>query len=137
MVFAPNNRLKIIGTHKLSSVATTWALYALTQAPEVQVKLRQELLSIPTDSPSLDELNSLPYLDMVVREVLRLHPPLSSTIREAFKDDILPLSQPVKDLQGKVVAENLVMRKGEIVLLPIMVLNRSKEIWGEDATEFK
>ena len=50
-----------------------WCLFALTQAPEVQRKLREELLSVDTDKPDMDQLNSLPYLDAVCRETLRLY----------------------------------------------------------------
>ena len=49
-----------------------WALFALSQRPDVQRKLRDELFQIQTDTPTMDELNSLPYLDMVVKETLRL-----------------------------------------------------------------
>lgn len=46
-----------------------------------------------TDTPDMDELNSLKYLDAVVRETMRLHAPVPSTTREATKDDVsLPLS---------------------------------------------
>jgi len=51
----------------------------------------------------MDELNSLPYLDAVVREVLRLHAPVGSTIRMANKDDVLPLSTPVKGKDGRLL----------------------------------
>ena len=86
-------------TH-VSSVATTWALFALTKHPEVQEKLRAELLSIATDNPTMDELNALPYLDHVVRETMRLHPPVPSTMRVATQDDVMPLEKPVKDEDG-------------------------------------
>jgi cytochrome P450 len=80
----------------------TWTLFALTQAPSVQTKLREELFTIDTDYPTMDQLNALPYLDMVVRESLRLHPPVPATSRVSMKDDILPLSKPVVDRNGRV-----------------------------------
>lgn len=68
----------------------------------MQSKLREELFTIDTDNPTMDQLNSLPYLDMVLRECLRVHPPVPATGRMAVKDDILPLSKPVTDRHGKV-----------------------------------
>ena len=87
----------------LGSTATTWALYALTQQPDVQTKLREELFTIGTDNPTMDELNSLPYLDAVVRETLRIHAPVPMTMREAVRDDVIPLGQPVRDLKGNLL----------------------------------
>jgi len=84
------------------STGTTWALFALTQSPEVQRKLREELLTVDTDNPTMDQLNSLHYLDMVVRETLRVHAPVPSTMRVAMKDDVLPLSKPFTDGKGNV-----------------------------------
>ncbi|KAF8131021.1 cytochrome P450 [Boletus edulis] len=54
----------------VQSTATTWALFAMTNTPETQMKLREELLSVDTETPSMDELMALPYLDAVVRETL-------------------------------------------------------------------
>jgi len=82
----------LVAGHETTRIGTTWALFALTQDPEVQTKLRNELLSVPTDNPTMDELNALPYLDCVVRETLRIHAPVPSTVRIAMKDDVLPLN---------------------------------------------
>jgi cytochrome P450 len=87
----------------LNSTATTWALFALTQNLEAQDKLRNELLTVGTDNPTMDELNALPYLDAVVRETLRIHSPVASTVRVAIQDDILPLGEPVKDKYGRMM----------------------------------
>jgi len=84
----------------------------------------------------MDELNALPYLDAVVREILRLHPPLAAALRSATKDDILPLGEPVKDKNGNVL-DGIKVKKGDFLLVPILALNRSKSIWGDDAFEFK
>lgn len=48
----------------------------------------------------MDELNALPYLDAVVRETMRVHAPVPSTVRVAVADDVLPLSVPLTDLKG-------------------------------------
>ena len=77
-----------------------WALYALTQNKQAQTKLRLEVSDVPTDNPTMDDLNGLPYLDAVVRETLRLYPPIPSSARAAKKDDCIPLSKPFTDRKG-------------------------------------
>jgi cytochrome P450 len=99
----------------------------------------------------MDELNALPYLDAIVGEVMRLHPPVPCTMRVAMKDDVLPLSKPVMDRRG-VLRDSIrfvrltsprpcliyppsSIRKGDIVMIPILALNRSRSLWGENAME--
>ena len=77
-----------------------WALYSLTQNKHAQTKLRQEVSDVSTDNPTMDDLNGLPYLDAVVRETLRLYPPISAPSRAAQKDDFIPVSKPFIDRQG-------------------------------------
>ena len=77
-----------------------WALYSLTQNKQVQTRLRQEVSEVSTDNPTIDDLNGLPYLDAVVRETLRLYPPVSGSMRAANKDDCIPLSKPFTDRKG-------------------------------------
>ncbi|KAF8331814.1 cytochrome P450 [Amanita rubescens] len=125
-----------VAGHETTSVATTWALFALAQRADVQQKLRVELLSFPTDNPTMDELNALPYLDKVVREVMRLYAPVPLTARVATADDIIPLEIPVKDEEGN-IQEYIRIKKGRIVSIPLLAMNRAVSIWGEDAAEFK
>jgi len=49
----------------------------------------------------MEELEGLPYLDKVVREVLRLYPPVVSLRRVASKDDIIPLEEKIKNTKGE------------------------------------
>ncbi|KAI0321606.1 cytochrome P450 [Amylostereum chailletii] len=126
----------IMAGHETTSTAVTWTLFALSCNPLVQIKLREELSAYPNDKPSMDELNSLRYLDAVVREALRLYPPVSATQRVAMQDEVIPLSRPIVDKHG-VTQHSIRVAAGDVVTVPIRLLNRSTEIWGEDANEFR
>ncbi|KAJ7872703.1 cytochrome P450 [Mycena leptocephala] len=122
--------------YETTSNATSWALHALSLNPAVQTKLREEIFTISTENPTMDVLNSLPYLESVVREVMRVHAPVSFLERIAMQDDVLPLSQPYIDKTGK-AHDSLLIPKGQIIHLPLSGLNVDKEIWGDDAEEFR
>ncbi|KAF5350051.1 hypothetical protein D9756_009191 [Leucocoprinus leucothites] len=126
----------LVAGHETTSNATTWALHSLSLRPDVQNKLREELFTIQTDNPTMDELNSLPYLDAVIRETLRAHAPVAGTVRIAVKDDIVPLATPFVDKKGN-VRDSILVRKGQTVFIPILAVNRSEQLWGSDAREFK
>jgi cytochrome P450 len=140
------------------STAVAWTLFALSCQPTVQATLRTELRTCPTDSPTMEQLNSLPYLEGVVRESLRLYSPVAFTVRIASHDTVIPLQKPFADNNG--VLQNTVrcegpfsnperaagmtdvvwrerVAKGDAVVIPIRLLNHSTEIWGEDANEFR
>ncbi|KAJ6509099.1 cytochrome P450 [Mycena vulgaris] len=125
-----------IAGHETTSTAITWALYALSQNQSAQSKLREELMTVSTDNPTMEELNALPYLENVVRETLRAHTPLVSVRRMAMVDDVLPLSKPYTDPTG-IVHDSLPIRKGQEIYLPLLAVNTDKALWGEDAAEFK
>jgi hypothetical protein len=82
------------------SVTMSWALYSLSHNKDAQTKLREEISSISTDNPTMDDLNGLPYMDAVVRETLRLYPAIAAILRRAGKDDCIPLSKPFTDTKG-------------------------------------
>ncbi|KAJ7480949.1 cytochrome P450 [Mycena latifolia] len=125
-----------IAGHETTSSATTWALHALSLNISAQTKLREELLTMSTDDPTMDELNSLPYLEMVVRETMRVHSPVVFTKRMAMEDDVLPLSKPYVDKTGKAY-DSLPIPKGQVMHIPILAVNTDPEIWGPDAREFR
>ncbi|KAJ7241311.1 cytochrome P450 [Mycena haematopus] len=122
--------------HETTSLATSWALHALSAHPAAQNKLREELFTLSTENPTMDELNSLPYLEAVVREMMRVHAPVVNTQRMAMQDDILPLAKPYIDKDGN-AHDSLPIPKGQRIHIPILAINTDKEIWGEDAGEFR
>jgi cytochrome P450 len=66
--------------HETTAVALGWTLYELGRHPEVVKKLREELSAHgPDPDPGL--LLTLPYLDAVCKEAIRLHPILAECAR--------------------------------------------------------
>jgi len=113
-------------------------LHLLAQNPEVQEKLRQEIRKARAENHDLDykSLDDLPYLDAVIRETMRLYTPVSMIHRIARKDMILPLYKPLVGNDGKAMTE-LFVPKDTAIVVAIMKANRSPDIWGSDALEWK
>jgi cytochrome P450 len=90
-VFLPEIATFLIAGHETTSTAMTWTFFGLCQNLDAQRKLREELMTLATDEPTMDELKALPYLDMVIRESLRLYAPVFAVRREVVNDTVLPM----------------------------------------------
>lgn len=159
-----------------TSNALSITFHLLAENPEVQGKLRAEILDASKEAVfDYDTLVSLPYLDAVCRETLRLyvHPFMydfpsylrpSSVIWQSFtsydylsrvrqcllsnrrikcsrlcrahQDTVLPLSQPIRGVDGKMMHE-ITVPSGTPIVVGILSANRNKAIWGADALEWK
>ncbi|PPR04155.1 hypothetical protein CVT24_010715 [Panaeolus cyanescens] len=115
------------------------ALWALANHPSAQkrirAEIRQALQEAGGDIP-YDTLMALPYLDAICRETLRLYPVAWQMIRKPTEDIMLPLSRPVKGLDGSDINEVFVP-KGATVFCGIQGSNMNVETWGPDAHEWK
>ncbi|KAI0328038.1 cytochrome P450 [Cubamyces sp. BRFM 1775] len=120
-----------------TSNALSMILSLLAQHPHVQHKLRKEILEAAQgEDLDYDALVSLPYLDAVCRETLRLHTPIGMVFRETRQATVLPLSEPITGVDGTQIGE-IVVPKDTTLLVGILACNRNKAIWGEDAMEWK
>ncbi|KAG1818513.1 cytochrome P450 [Suillus subaureus] len=129
-------KVLLVAGYETISISLTWALIELSRHPDVQTSLREELLAFGAD-PTYDQLKaSLPYLDAVVHEILRLHPPVGEFIRLAAADDVIPLSEPVRTISGE-MTDSISIGKGTLITISGAAINRSSAIWGPDAKEFK
>ncbi|KAK0200849.1 cytochrome P450 [Desarmillaria ectypa] len=128
-----NVRLKMVG-HETTSCTVSFTLLELARHPAVQQKLRQEIRDL--SDFSYDHIQSLPYLDAVCREGLRVHPAAPRTDRIALEDDVIPLSQPLTTVDGKTVS-SIAIKAGQVFHIPNAVQNTDPSVWGKDAEEFK
>ncbi|PVG01568.1 cytochrome P450 [Serendipita vermifera] len=126
----------IVAGHETTATALIWSLYSLAVHKDVQRRLRQELLTLSSDTPTMDELNSLSYFDMVIKECLRHYSPFENTLRVAQSDDVIPVEKPFYDRKGR-KCDRIIIRKGDGIFLPLLAMNRLESIWGPDAAEFK
>lgn len=64
----------------------SYVWYLLAQNPEAQARLSGEIdEQLQGRSPSLDDLPKLTYTDKIIKEVLRLYPPVWAFLREAVR----------------------------------------------------
>ncbi|KAI9442924.1 cytochrome P450 [Lactarius indigo] len=129
--------LLLAGTDTTSS-ALSRILHLLALHPDVQDKLRKELKDAHEDNEELthDQLVALPFLEAVCRETLRLYAPVPGVMRTARSDIVLPLSAPIRDVDGREVNE-IFVPKNTNVFAQIYNLNRDPSVWGADAAEWK
>ncbi|KAG5634716.1 hypothetical protein H0H81_001005 [Sphagnurus paluster] len=113
-----------------TSNAISRILYLLATNPQVQEGLRTEITeAINTKGDSIllyDELVALPFLEAVCRETLRL----------ALQDASVPLSTPVKGIDGREM-HSIMIPKNTKVFISILNANRDPALWGPDAHEWK
>ncbi|KAG7009798.1 cytochrome P450 [Physcia stellaris] len=112
--------------HGTSMAALSWTILFLCQDPAVQTRLREEIhANLPTrnsDTPiTAAAIDSLPYLNAVCNESLRVRPPAPITIKEAVRPTTL-LGQYIPKGTG-------------IVVCPQSV-NTAPDVWGPDAAAF-
>jgi cytochrome P450 len=70
------------------TLTVLWSLFFLSTRPEILAKLREELNRvIGNRSPRAEDLANLPYLEMLVKEVLRAYPSFWGSLRYA-KDPV-------------------------------------------------
>ncbi len=80
----------LLAGQETTSLALTWTWYLLSQHPDVQRRLEDEIDGVLDGRPpALDDLPGLPYARMVLDESMRLYPPAWAFSRQALADDEL------------------------------------------------
>ncbi|THH32685.1 hypothetical protein EUX98_g1502 [Antrodiella citrinella] len=128
----------IFAAMETTSGALAHTLQVLSEHPDAQEKLRQEIITARGDQEQIDydELMNLPYLEAVCRETLRMYSPATQMTRVTTKDVIMPLSTPLRGKDGTMMSE-LLVPKGTGIVIGILAYNINPAIWGPDAHVWK
>lgn len=91
---------------------------------DVQQKVFEEIEEVFGGDLNIEyeRLNELKYLEMVVKETLRLFGPIPMMMREAFEDCDIGTGKTVK--------------KGTRIYIFLYILHQRKDIWGRNASKF-
>ncbi|KAI0739177.1 cytochrome P450 [Daedaleopsis nitida] len=133
--------LLLAGTDTTSSTLMR-AVEVLSRHPEAQKRLRKELTDATHGAGcslsdfDYDAYTSLPYLEAVVKETIRMYPSFYILPRVADEDTVLPLGTPIVGADGEPINE-LVVPSGTMVWVNVYGLNHDRGIWGADADEWK
>ena len=107
----------MLAGHETTSVALAWTLYELAKNPLIQEKVRAEINTALCEGNELtwDTVEELKYLEKVIKESLRLHPPAHVTGRAPTSDEIIG---------------GYLIPKGTVVIFPINALQRVTQHWS-------
>ncbi|MEJ2600611.1 MAG: cytochrome P450 [Anaerolineales bacterium] len=107
----------LIAGHDTSTALLAWALYLFGRYPEVMQRAQDEVdRVIGWDRADLESINQLEYLDLVIKEVLRLYPPIHIGNRRAATD---------LEFQGYRIPS------GQRVVYSIYLTHRMPEYWPD------
>ncbi|KAF9789640.1 cytochrome P450 [Thelephora terrestris] len=133
-------RTIMLAGHETTAKTMAHMLWELAKNPEYQTKLREELDDFVAVKGNADftaiELETMPYLNAVIKETLRVHTSVPDIVREVSVDDILPLSKPVVGRSGKAYHE-ISVPKGTLIHASLSGYNANPAVWGSDARDFR
>ncbi|KAK7314526.1 hypothetical protein VNO77_33052 [Canavalia gladiata] len=114
----------IIAGIDTSATVIEWAMSGLLKHPRVMKKLQDELENVVGVNRLVEEtdLENLPYLDIVVKETLRLYP-------------VAPLLVP-RESREDVTIDGYYIRKKSRIIINAWAIGRDPKVWSDNAEVF-
>ena len=107
------------------SITGAWLAYVLATRPDVEEKLIAEIDEITGGDPeyelAYDDLMRVPYMTQVIKETLRIYPPMPVTVRRSLKDGRLGRYR---------------MRKGDVIFVGTLAAHHDPDCWGPNPEVF-
>jgi cytochrome P450 / NADPH-cytochrome P450 reductase len=107
------------------SITGGWLAYLLATHPDVEEKVIAEVDSVTGGDPDhdlqYDDLFKLTYTTQVIKESMRIFPPMPVTIRRSLRDGMLGRYR---------------VRKGDIIFVGALAAHRDPRYWGPEPDRF-
>lgn len=113
----------LIAGHETTAAVLTWALFELSQQPDLYAKVRREIDEVLGDrEPTFEDVQRLQLVRLVIAESLRMYPEPPLLIRRALEDHSLPA--------GAAGFETKIMR-GTDIFIAVYNIHRSADYWPD------
>ncbi|KAJ7126049.1 cytochrome P450 [Mycena epipterygia] len=129
--------------HETTANTMSWTLFELSKQLEVQAKLRAEIMATERAMHArgdteftYTDFEAMSYTIAVMKETFRFYPVSYNSVREAARDEVLPLSKPLVTKSGKTITE-IPIPKNIILVVSTAGYNRNPDVFGEDAHVFR
>nr|QYA71973.1 cytochrome P450 [Anoplophora glabripennis] len=102
-----------------SGTTLTFALFEMAMHPEIQDRLREEILTVLSKHDgkiTYDSLNEMKYMSQVIDETLRLYSPAQALERRCLEDYKIP-------------GEDIILEKGTRVMLSVKGIHYDEDYW--------
>ncbi|MCU0697459.1 MAG: cytochrome P450 [Myxococcaceae bacterium] len=103
--------------HETTANALAWTVMLLGRAPEVERQVLAELDAVLQGrTPTMGDVPKLPFLGMVLKESMRLYPPVWSLARRVVEREVV---------------QGVTFEKGSLVFLCTFALHRHPGVWRD------
>jgi cytochrome P450 len=107
----------LLAGHQTIATTLTWALYLISRSPEWEARLIEEIRHVVPSGPVTGEhIERLVTVQQVLKESMRLYPPVPMMTRQAAKD---------VDLAGEHI------KAGTLIGLPLYAIHRHHKLWDD------
>ena len=109
--------------HQTQAATMTMALLYVSRREDVKRGIEAEVAALGGRAPSFEDVSAgrLEYTQRVIKETLRMHPPIHMFPRLASESDVMPTGHRVE--------------KGDLILLSTWAMGRNPRVW-EDPEAF-
>ena len=112
-----------------SLLSNVW--FELSRRPAIYARLRAEIDTLNNEIPTFEQIKSLKYLRALLNESLCLYPVVPENARLVVCDTVLPVGGGPDGKSPMFVA------KGQLAYWSVWTMHRRKDLYGEDAEEFR
>ncbi|KAI0008757.1 cytochrome P450 [Xylariaceae sp. FL0662B] len=109
----------------------SYLFFELSRRPDIVAAIQEEIRDLGEPDPTWEHLRNMKYLNWVIKEALRLNPPVAINAREAVRDTILPTGG------GPDGKSPVFVPKGTYCRYLPWIMHRRENHFGSDAEEFR